>query len=132
MYSLEDPEVADTDGSGLPTTTVKAVVLGLVLSVVERGADAFAEAVRVTRRGGCVRVFDKVFAVPRLVLNAIVVWHTRYMGLVVDELQTMGMRIDPEDVERLSPLVHHHIHLSTAATHSRCLTSDAWTAATVA
>jgi TnpA family transposase len=46
-----------------------------------------------------------------LVLNAIVVWNTRYMGLALDELRAAGMRIDPEDVERLSPLVHHHIHL---------------------
>jgi Tn3 transposase DDE domain len=46
-----------------------------------------------------------------LVLNAIVVWNTRYMGLALDELRASGMRIDPEDVERLSPLVHHHIHV---------------------
>src|SRR3954451_11064192 len=46
-----------------------------------------------------------------LVLNAIVVWNTRYMGLALDELQKMGMPINPEDVERLSPLLHHHIHL---------------------
>ena len=46
-----------------------------------------------------------------LVLNAIVVWNTRYMGLALDELGTAGMLIQSEDVERLSPLVHHHIHL---------------------
>jgi Tn3 transposase DDE domain len=46
-----------------------------------------------------------------LVLNAIVVWNTRYMGLALDELRRVGMRIDAADVERLSPLVHHHIHL---------------------
>jgi TnpA family transposase len=46
-----------------------------------------------------------------LVLNAIVVWNTRYMGLALDELRRMCMRIDAADVERLSPLVHHHIHL---------------------
>ncbi len=46
-----------------------------------------------------------------LVLNAIVVWNTRYMGLALDELRTAGMRIDPGDLERLSPLAHHHIHL---------------------
>jgi hypothetical protein len=46
-----------------------------------------------------------------LVLNAVALWNTRYMGLALDELQTMGMRIDPEDIERLSPLLHHHIHL---------------------
>jgi TnpA family transposase len=46
-----------------------------------------------------------------LVLNAIVVWNTRYMGLALDELRAGGMRIDANDLERLSPLVHHHIHL---------------------
>jgi hypothetical protein len=46
-----------------------------------------------------------------LVLNAIVVWNTRYMGLALDDLRNAGMAINPEDVERLSPLLHHHIHL---------------------
>src|SRR5204863_679584 len=35
-----------------------------------------------------------------LVLNAIVVWNTRHMGLALDDLQKMGMPINPEDVER--------------------------------
>lgn len=39
------------------------------------------------------------------------VWNTRYMGLALDELRAAGMRIDPDDVERLCPLVHHHIHV---------------------
>ena len=43
-----------------------------------------------------------------LVLNAIVLWNTRYMGLALDELRAAGKVIQPEDVERLSPLVHHH------------------------
>jgi hypothetical protein len=46
-----------------------------------------------------------------LVLNAIVVWNTRYMGLALAELRSAGMRIDADDLEWLSPLVHHHIHL---------------------
>ncbi len=46
-----------------------------------------------------------------LVLNAIVLWNTRYMALALDELRGAGMQIQPEDVERLSPLLHHHIHL---------------------
>jgi hypothetical protein len=33
------------------------------------------------------------------------------MGLALDELRAAGKVIQPEDVERLSPLVHHHIHL---------------------
>jgi hypothetical protein len=54
-----------------------------------------------------------------LVLNAIVVWNTRYMGLALDDLRSAGMRIDPEDVERLSPLLHHHIHLDGRSTLTR-------------
>src|SRR5229473_5918593 len=46
-----------------------------------------------------------------LVLNAIEVWNTRYMGLALNELRAAGMRIDADDLERLSPLTHHHIHL---------------------
>jgi len=46
-----------------------------------------------------------------LVLNAIVLWNTRYMSLALDELRNAGMQIQPDDFERLSPLVHHHIHL---------------------
>jgi Tn3 transposase DDE domain len=45
------------------------------------------------------------------VLNAIVVRNTRYMGLALDELRAGRMRIDAADLERLSPLVHHQIHL---------------------
>lgn len=46
-----------------------------------------------------------------LVLNAIVVWNTRYMGLALDVLRRAGMHVDYDDVERPSPLAHHHIHL---------------------
>ena len=44
-------------------------------------------------------------------LIVIVVWNTRYMGLALDELRAAGMRIDGDDLERLSPLTHHEIHL---------------------
>jgi hypothetical protein len=38
-------------------------------------------------------------------------WNIRYMGYVLDEFRNAGMPINPEGVERLSPLLHHHIHL---------------------
>ena len=44
-------------------------------------------------------------------LNAIVLWNTRYMGLAVDQLRGAGMTTQPADIERLSPLMHQHIHL---------------------
>jgi ubiquinone/menaquinone biosynthesis C-methylase UbiE len=49
----------DAERLGFVDETFDAVALGLVLSVVEHGREAFAEAVRVTRPGGYVLVFDK-------------------------------------------------------------------------
>lgn len=40
------------------------------------------------------------------------VWNTHDTGLALDELRAAGLRIDPDNVERLSPPVHHHIHLA--------------------
>ncbi|MBV9329867.1 MAG: Tn3 family transposase [Chloroflexi bacterium] len=44
-------------------------------------------------------------------MNAIMVWNTRYMGHALHDLRNAGMPINPEDVERLSPLLHYHVHL---------------------
>ncbi len=44
-----------------------------------------------------------------LVVNAMVLWNTRYMGVAVDALREDGVSIDPEDLGRLSPLSHDHI-----------------------
>ena len=44
---------------GFKSDAFDAVVLSLLLSVVEDGTRAFAEAVRVTRPGGYLLVFDK-------------------------------------------------------------------------
>jgi hypothetical protein len=38
--------------------------------------------------------------------------NTRYMGLALNDLRGDGLPINPEDIERLSPLLHHHIHLN--------------------
>jgi hypothetical protein len=54
-----------------------------------------------------------------LVLNAIVLRNTRDMCLALDELRAAGILIQPEDVERPSPLVHHHIHLDGRYSFSR-------------
>ena len=44
-------------------------------------------------------------------LNALVLWNTRYMQVVLDELQRQGAEVKGEDVSRLSPLKHKHIHM---------------------
>jgi TnpA family transposase len=45
-----------------------------------------------------------------LVPNAVVLWNTRYMDLVLSELRRLGVHVQEEDVARLSPLVFRHIN----------------------
>ena len=44
-------------------------------------------------------------------VNAVVLWNTRYMELALDQLEAHGETIRPEDVERLSPLGYGHVNL---------------------
>ena len=46
-----------------------------------------------------------------LVLNAIVLWNSRYMDTAVRHLREEGLEVLDSDLERLSPLVHGHINL---------------------
>ncbi len=46
-----------------------------------------------------------------LVLNAIVLWNTRYMNAALTHLRAQGLEVRDEDVKRLPPLVHGHINL---------------------
>ncbi len=46
-----------------------------------------------------------------LVVNAMVLWNTLYMNRALEEMRTRGMKIEPSDVERLSPLGYDHINL---------------------
>ena len=46
-----------------------------------------------------------------LVVNAIVLWNTRYIALALEQLRTEGSDVRDEDVERLSPLAHWYINL---------------------
>ncbi|EDX22838.1 transposase [Streptomyces sp. Mg1] len=46
-----------------------------------------------------------------LVLNAVVLWMTRYIDAVVVQLRTEGHEIRDEDVARLSPLKHKHLNV---------------------
>jgi len=45
-----------------------------------------------------------------LVLNMVVLWTTRYMDAALNYLKQTGFEVRDEDVERLSPLVSHHIN----------------------
>jgi TnpA family transposase len=46
-----------------------------------------------------------------LVLNAVVLFNTRYMDAAVNQLRADGFDVRDEDVARLSPFVRHHINL---------------------
>jgi len=46
-----------------------------------------------------------------LVMNAIVLWNTRYMGIALDHLYDAGRKMLAEDIRRLSPLAFEHINL---------------------
>lgn len=46
-----------------------------------------------------------------LVLNALVLFNTRYMDAAVHQLREDGFEVREEDVARLSPFVRHHINV---------------------
>ncbi|OPA02041.1 hypothetical protein BHL27_06700 [Bacillus cereus] len=46
-----------------------------------------------------------------LIVNAIVVWNTRYMTVALDAIRENGVEIDKEDIQRLSPVGHEHINI---------------------
>lgn len=46
-----------------------------------------------------------------LILNVLIVFTAEYEGLALDRLRAGGAEVRPEDVARLSPLVHRHINL---------------------
>jgi TnpA family transposase len=45
-----------------------------------------------------------------LVLNTVVLWNTRYLDAIVEDLRAKGYPVSDEDVARLSPLGHAHIN----------------------
>jgi len=51
-----------------------------------------------------------------LVLNAVVLWNTRYLDAIVENLRGSGQPVHDEDVARLSPLGHAHVNCRYAFT----------------
>jgi TnpA family transposase len=45
-----------------------------------------------------------------LVLNAVVLWNTRYLSAIIEHLHESGQQVRDEDVARLSPLGHAHLN----------------------
>ncbi len=46
-----------------------------------------------------------------LVLNALVLFNTRYMDAALTQLRADGFAVRDKDVARLSPFVRHHINV---------------------
>jgi hypothetical protein len=46
-----------------------------------------------------------------LVVNALVLWNTRYMDAALSQLRSQGAEVNPEDVARLSPLADKHFNV---------------------
>ncbi|MBT2552313.1 Tn3 family transposase [Arthrobacter sp. ISL-5] len=46
-----------------------------------------------------------------LVMNAVILWNTRYLDATLAELRCRGASVADEDVQRLSPLVSEHINM---------------------
>ena len=46
-----------------------------------------------------------------LVVNAIIVWNTRYLSLAADRLRRSGVEVLDGDLARISPMGHEHINL---------------------
>lgn len=46
-----------------------------------------------------------------LVLNALVLFNTRYMDAAVAQLRADGFDVRDEDIARLSPFVRHHVNM---------------------
>ena len=46
-----------------------------------------------------------------LVVNALVLWNTRYLQQALEQWQETEEPLNPEDVARLSPLLHEHVNM---------------------
>ena len=46
-----------------------------------------------------------------LVVNALVLWNTRYLQQALQQRRVAAKSLEPGDVARLSPLLHEHINM---------------------
>jgi hypothetical protein len=46
-----------------------------------------------------------------LVVNAVVLWNTRYLNAALAKVRATDVAVNPEDVQRLSPLLLDHINV---------------------
>ena len=74
------------------------------------GVGSVTAAVRSSRAVTAGGMEDQIGALG-LVLNALVLFNTRYMDAAVNQLRADGFDVRDEDVARLSPFVRHHINM---------------------
>jgi TnpA family transposase len=46
-----------------------------------------------------------------LVVNAVVLWNTRYLDAALAQVRASSMSVSPEDIERISPLLLDHVNV---------------------
>ncbi|WP_422931647.1 Tn3 family transposase [Singulisphaera sp. PoT] len=46
-----------------------------------------------------------------LVVNAVVLWNTRYLDAAPAQARDSSISVSPEDIERLSPLLLNHVNV---------------------
>jgi Tn3 transposase DDE domain len=69
-----------------------------------------------TKRGVCLweLLMHKAlvhFGALGLIINALVLWNTRYMDAALNRLRSLGFEVKSEDVARLSPLSDKHFNV---------------------
>ena len=98
-----------------PTSTTKRTAVAILRQINRgEGRHSVARAVFFGKRGELRQRYkegqeDQLGALG-LVVNAIVLWNTRYMDAVLSQLQADGDAIADADVRRLSPLAHKHLN----------------------
>lgn len=88
-----------------------------ILTQLNKGEtrNSLTDAVNYGRKGEIYQPYqegqEEQMGILGLVVNAIVHWNTRYIGLAVDSLRNDGMVIDEEDLKHLSPICWQHINI---------------------
>jgi hypothetical protein len=81
-----------------------------------------ARAVFHARRGDLHRAYrprqENRLGALGLVVNALALFNTRYADRALAHLQRLGNQVDDGDIERLSPLTHHHVNVHGRYTFS--------------
>jgi hypothetical protein len=113
---IDDGRVAAASVGGTPEGTKQRVSeLDRLRKGVFEGRHALARKIFHGKAGQLYQCYqdgieDQIGALG-LMLNALVLFNTRYMDAAVQQLREDGFDVGDEDVARLSPFVRHHINM---------------------